>query len=182
LARLRVFGVLDGGCTPSLVYSGTIDRLATMIHERYREQQQRAGTRRADHPTLAPWDTLDEWYKESNRAQAVHMHDQLRAHGYELVPLEGAGRDGPTIRLPSQEIEELAEAEHVRWMEERQHRGWQYGHDYDDVAKTHPSLVKWVQLPPEEQEKDRDMVREAPDRLSRVGLKLRPPGWRLPGS
>lgn len=45
-------------------------------------------------------------------------------------------------------------ASHDNWMREKLANGWVYGEVKDADAKTHPCLVPFVQLPPEQQAKD----------------------------
>jgi hypothetical protein len=46
-------------------------------------------------------------------------------------------------------------AQHDAWMETKLSQGWRYGEVKDGVAKTHPCLVPFEQLPAEQQAKDR---------------------------
>ena len=73
------------------------------------------------------WDTAPEWQHNSS-IEAVRFH------------LENP--EAP----PS--------ASHERWMKERLEAGWRYGETKDVDAKTHPCLVSFDQLPPEQQAKD----------------------------
>ena len=45
-------------------------------------------------------------------------------------------------------------ASHENWMREKIKDGWQYGEVKDPDAKTHPCLVSYEQLPPEQRAKD----------------------------
>lgn len=44
---------------------------------------------------------------------------------------------------------------HENWMSEKIEQGWTHGHIKDPDRKTHPCLVPWHNLPPEQQAKDR---------------------------
>lgn len=46
------------------------------------------------------------------------------------------------------------EASHQRWCAHKRSDGWVYGSTKDATAKTHPCLVPFDQLPPEQQRKD----------------------------
>lgn len=46
------------------------------------------------------------------------------------------------------------EDSHLGWMEEKVRTGWTYGPVKDIDAKTHPCMVPYAQLPPEQQKKD----------------------------
>jgi hypothetical protein len=46
------------------------------------------------------------------------------------------------------------EASHESWMAQKLEEGWVYGEEKDEVAKTHPCLVPFSELPVEQQAKD----------------------------
>lgn len=46
------------------------------------------------------------------------------------------------------------DAIHENWMRERLEEGWRYGQVKDEKARTHPFLVPFEQLPPEQKAKD----------------------------
>ena len=46
------------------------------------------------------------------------------------------------------------EASHESWMAQKEKDGWIYGEKKDENAKTHPCMVDFVHLPPEQQAKD----------------------------
>ncbi len=46
-------------------------------------------------------------------------------------------------------------ASHQNWMVEKLRDGWKHGAAKDETAKTHPCLVPFDHLPPEQQAKDR---------------------------
>lgn len=77
--------------------------------------------------TQPPWDAAPDWQKQSAVA-GVQLHQ--------------ASPDlGP-------------EASHNAWMAHKVAEGWVYGEVKDATAKTHPCLVPFAQLPPEQQAKD----------------------------
>lgn len=45
-------------------------------------------------------------------------------------------------------------AQHDAWLSDKVADGWQYGEVKDPTAKTHPCIVPFEQLPPEQQAKD----------------------------
>jgi hypothetical protein len=143
------------------------ESVARAIHEGYRADQ--AGRKPADDPALAEWDELPEHLRESNRAQAAHIFEKLRAIGCEVRDAEG---DVEPVRFTDDEVELLAELEHDRWTAERLTDGWQPG-ARDVLAKTSPYLVGWNELPEEVREWDREPVRRIPRLLADVGLEIR---------
>ncbi|HEX8748607.1 MAG TPA: RyR domain-containing protein [Pyrinomonadaceae bacterium] len=44
---------------------------------------------------------------------------------------------------------------HERWMREKLESGWRYGRLKDGEARTHPCILPFEQLPPEQKAKDR---------------------------
>lgn len=46
------------------------------------------------------------------------------------------------------------DASHINWAKQKLANGWKYGEVKDPEAKTHPCLVKFNELPPEQQAKD----------------------------
>jgi DNA-binding transcriptional MerR regulator len=48
-----------------------------------------------------------------------------------------------------------AEQSHELWVDRMHHDGWIHGEVKDPVRKTHPTLLPWSELPPEQQLKDR---------------------------
>jgi hypothetical protein len=73
------------------------------------------------------WDDAPDWMKES-AMKGVELH---------LTQL-GAG----------------PETSHKSWMQEKIDTNWTYGEVKDEVAKTHPCLVQFDELPVDQQAKD----------------------------
>lgn len=46
------------------------------------------------------------------------------------------------------------EASHISWMQQKLDEGWRYGSVKDPVARTHPCMVPFAELPPAQQAKD----------------------------
>jgi hypothetical protein len=166
LARLRVFGVLDGGCTTSIIKGGRIERLAQAIHEGYLEKQLPKAATARNRASLVPWERLDEVYKESNRKQAIHTYEKLGTIGFDIKPLTDADADGPGIELNDQQVEDLARLEHERYVKERR--------DTIKDPSSDPTMAAWQDLGDEDKAKDRETVRRIPHYLKRVRLKMVP--------
>jgi hypothetical protein len=144
-----------------------IERLAEAIHQRYVETQRARGRKDGSSPAMRPWADLDDDLKEANRAQARAIAAKVEAVGARVVR---ASDGGVAFAFTDEEIERLAQEEHVRWSGQRTAAGWRYGAVRDDRNKTHPLLVEWDDLPEPEREKDRDAVRGIPAVLANVGL------------
>lgn len=79
-----------------------------------------------DH-SQAAWEDAPEWQRASAR-MGVDLHRMLPDAG--------------------------PEASHIAWGQQKLDEGWTYGPIKDAVNKTHPCLVPFAQLPPEQQAKD----------------------------
>jgi hypothetical protein len=159
----RPLWTFERECIVDPVRVGSSETIAQAIHERWRSEQIGAGK-------AAPsWGELDESRKKSSRDQARDIPVKLRMVGCDIAPLrEGVAKD---FTFTDEEVETLAEAEHVRWMRERIADGWTAG-DKDVTPRTTPYLVAFEELPADIAEFDRIFVREIPGLLASVGLQV----------
>lgn len=79
----------------------------------------------------APFESAPQWQKMS-LINGVHAHLKALSAGEDLSP----------------------EKSHENWMAEKVATGWTYGEKKDPEAKTHPCLLPYDQLPPEQRAKD----------------------------
>jgi len=119
---------------------------------------------------MVPWAKLSEDLKETNRQQADRIPEKLKAVGCDFVPV--LNKTPKLFRFTKDEIEILAEMEHLRWNKQKYLAGWSYGKKKDAVNKTHPCLVEWKNLPEEEKDKDRSAVREIPQLLKNARFEI----------
>ncbi len=101
-------------------------------------------TRRAlceafDEAPLSSWDNAPEWQRECTRLD---------------------------VQLHQNNDDFTAKKSHENWMEHKFQEGWTYGPIKDADAKTHPWLIPFDELPPEQQAKDY-IARAIVDALSR---------------
>lgn len=71
--------------------------------------------------------------------------------------------DTDKVNLPEELqplIEEMAKNVHEVWSQNRINEGWIYGAVRDDVAKCHPCLVPYEELPENEKDYDRATSQE----------------------
>jgi hypothetical protein len=173
---LRPFALLDRTLHPDLLLNGTHEVLARAIHEEYLEKQVRESGMAPGDPPLAAWDELPESVRESNRRQADHIGDKLRAVGCGLGPLSAPNAE--SFSFTPEEIETLAELEHERWCRERRQQGWRFAAGAKDGAKqTSPYLVPYSTLPDEIKDLDRNTVRKLPLFLAKAGFQVRRSVW-----
>jgi len=121
------------------------------------------------HNALMPYADLSEDLKEQNRMNVYDIPSKLESAGYIMIP---ARSNKPTFNFPGEPLEKLAEAEHIRWMQSKLDAGWSYASFTDNAKKMNKCLVLWKDLPEEEKEKDRDLIRGIPEILARAGFAV----------
>jgi hypothetical protein len=158
---IEMFPALARTCTTDLVLGGSFEGLAIAIHEVWRKEQ-------ACGDPAPTWQDLDDSLKESNRAQARDIPVKLHSIGFAIAPL----RDSGAFAFTDAEIEQLAIAEHKRWIDERIEDGWRQA-DVKDVAnKKTPYLIPFEKLPAHVADFDRSAVRSIPTVLALVDLQV----------
>lgn len=85
-----------------------------------------------------PWDEAPDWIRESATG-GVHAVMLGLRHGFADVLSH----------------DDAAAALHVLWMKDKIRDGWTYGESKDPIAKTHPCICPFHELPEEQQQKDR---------------------------
>ena len=167
-----VVGLQDISCTMALVVDPLREILAQAIHQEYLRHQSAQGQTTADNQALVPWRELPAVLQESNRHQADHVHDKLRAIGYRAVAV---AQDVVSPRAFSDgEVETLGQIEHQRFVDERRSAGWRLGPKRDHSLKISPFLVPWDQLSEEVKELDRNAVRKLPLILAKADYTIEP--------
>jgi len=165
--RIGAFGTVARSSARTLLLDKLqLDDLARAIHEHYVESK---GAPQGDDPSLRPWSTLGESFRDSNRQQADHIPVKLRAVGCEAVP---GGAAAPFEFTPA-EVEVLARVEHARWNAERLLSGWTLGDRADKQRRISPYLVDWDDLADDIREYDRGAIRAIPRILERAGWSIR---------
>ena len=173
---LQVVGWREQICSVELLHSGITEIFARAQHEEYlraERAKQREQVARGEQPTpnaaLVPWEELAEGYRNANRDQVNDLGNKLKVIGCTILEdlelNESAG-------FTTEEIDQLSQMEHDRWVQERQAQGWTYGPVRDNARKIHPDLILWADLTEDAKEKDRVMVRNIPHALGRVGLRV----------
>ncbi len=154
--------------------SGT-EIIARAKHEDYVRRELERGESPQTNASLVEWERLPESLKEANRRFAESVGAHVAALGAEIRPLAHAPAT-TELAIERPALDELARGEHERWISSLQHDGWtRTSGPKDAVAKRHPLLVPWDELPESEREKDRDAFRNLPQMLGLVGYELVPP-------
>jgi voltage-gated potassium channel Kch len=173
LSRVLSVGAVERALGPALLLDTTLETIARAKHERYVQLELSRGQTAMDNPSLVGWEELPESLKESNRRFADSLARKIRELGGRVTPRDPTAPPATELPLPLHVLEELAQAEHARWVEDLRADGWGPGEeDKDPVRKVHPLMVPWDDLPHEEQEKDRDAIRDLPALLEAAGLTL----------
>ena len=139
------------------------------IHENYRRS--RVNSTDENDPSIAEWEKLPEYMRESNRQQADDVFKKLRRIGCSVKDV--TDRSIKQMEFTKDDIETMSEMEHERWNAERFKDGWKLGRTKDVVQKISPYLVPWKDLPENVKEWDREAVIKIPEILARVGLEIR---------
>lgn len=163
----KTLSAIIGSGAPSLEPEAR-EAIARAIHEAYRATQ--LSGRQSQEPSLAGWDDLLDYLKDSNRQAADHVAEKLRRIGCTIHKVED--RDVSLLEFTKDEIEVMAEMEHARWNAERLLDKWKCGEKKDVAKKISPYLVSWRALPDDVKEWDRDTVRNIPEFLAKVGLEV----------
>jgi hypothetical protein len=123
-------------------------------------------------PALVDYAQLSDHLKEQNRGVARDLPGKLEALGLVLRQDAPAGAPSLAIDPADPRVEQLAIREHERWLSHKLKTGWRFGDVRDDVKRLHPCIGSWEELPEDERDKDRLMVREMPDIVGAAGMTL----------
>ena len=146
-----------------------LERLARAAHEIYREAQGgRSDLSASEQESMAAYDDLAEYKKQENLRTVRDVPAKLAAVGCVMVP----GRaDLPPIIFTDEEVETMAGLEHDLWMRGLG-PGWRRGDVTDKAARVHVCYRPWTDLPENERDKDRKLVRELPALLHKAGYAV----------
>ncbi len=126
----------------------------------------------AKEPDMAPWDELDEKYRNSYRSQLRYIGARLQDYNSNIGirPILTSEKDSIT-ELYGPVLEMLAQMEHERWTRDKREDGWKYG-VRDLSMKTTPNLVPYNELDEPTKEMIRKSVRSLPSYLKAIGYEL----------
>ena len=153
-ASIFAFGGYDQVADPEMLLQERHDVLARSIHDFYLEGRLTDGAQIGAHASMREWEDLPESFRDDNRLVADCYQLKLRDLGARLA--DGAG---PPLRLHDTELEDLARAEHDRWMAAKLATGWTGGPVRDDTARIHPDIVPYEALSEPIKDLDREQIR-----------------------
>ena len=164
------------------IMGGVVEKYAEIAHEHYRQQhaeELRLSARSEEElqrelaaPEMAPWEELDEFYKEGHRSQIRFLGERLEAYDMSigLRPVLPNTADAIS-ELYGPALELLSEIEHERWMRDKMADGWRLGKS-DKELKFNPELVPYEELDENTREYIRRSMRSVPMYLKEIGYEL----------
>jgi hypothetical protein len=163
---IHAFGTLDSFADPELLVQSRHDILARSIHDFYLEGRLGEGYLIGSRASMNEWDDLPESFRDDNRLVADCYQLKLRDIGARLI--EGSGQP---LRFEPDELEELARAEHDRWMAAKLSAGWVHGSVRDDSLRIHPDIVPYDDLEERIKDLDREQIRVMTRLLGSTGRR-----------
>lgn len=171
-AHIEPFGVLRGATSAQLLLRGSNELFARAQHAQWLSAQLAQGVTIKSKPTVRPWDELDEGQREVNRRFADDIQHKLELADCLLVPMPLRDLNEPQFSFSPDDLERLAQAEHVRWMHDKLANGWRAGETRDDEHKIHDQIKPWAELDEPNRQLDRDAVLALPQTLELAGFKI----------
>lgn len=160
-----------------VILNQSLDILARECHKAYLAVEE--ADRRANNlPTASAktWEQLGESDRESNREAADHLWAKLHILGYHLTTVPKGDIVPPPpadlLRDLKSREEDMARAEHYRWMTWRILNGWSFGDPRDNDRKLHPDIRDYDELADSTQNKDRVNIRVIPELLRQGHLMV----------
>ena len=159
-----------------------VESLAIQIHNQYIEttksqyEEKLAAGEEIDedfmkkYEGLCTFEELTPQLKIANIRQARSISTKLDIIGCELAP-KSDEREAIS-EFSEDEILDLAIFEHDEWCKEKESTGWIYGEEKDIENLVTPYLVSWDELSPEIQQYDIDPVKNIPQLMKSIGLKV----------
>ena len=153
-SRIRAFAWKEAAMMPGNIFDEDTVRRAKAINMRYESLYD--GVKESPENTEKEWAKLDAFTRYSNISSADY-HEIRRQM---LAKWGVTSADG----LTENQMEMLAELEHMRWCRFHYLNNWRHGPKVDGKAKnkkgrTHYDLMPFGQLPESEKKKDRDTIR-----------------------
>jgi hypothetical protein len=171
-AHIEPFGVLGRATSAQLLLRGSNELFARAQHAQWLRAQQAKGITAQDKPTMRPWEQLDESQREVNRRFADDIHRKLELANCMLVPMPLRDPVAPPFAFTAEELDRLAQEEHLRWVDDKLANGWRFGAQRDDSRKIHDQIKPWSELDEENRQWDRDAVLELPQTLELAGFRI----------
>lgn len=109
------------------------------------------------------WDIINEKYGEGKYESIYDVNDEIVEESSKIVRI---------LKFSEEDIQDLAEHEHDDWWDEKLGKGWVFGKKKFPDEKISPCLVDWNELDPGSRQYDVDTIRNIPQLLDNIGLKI----------
>ena len=136
--------------------------------------------------TNKSWNSLNAIYRWANRYQLDAYPIYCRTLGYEIKVVN---KDEETLihneeklkifdsestynQISTKQMLILMRMEKHRWNAERSIAGWRYGKNRDNMHLVHNLIIPFHQVPDDQKEKDRDVIKNIPYILALGGYQL----------
>ena len=145
-----------------------LENMAIAIHELFnKKQMERHPGKQLEYPNFSD---LPDSLKYSNLRQAIGISKRLDLMGWEMRPQGSEGE--PVNEISDDIVERLAAHEHEEWVRERLASDWTYDAIKNVQEKTSPYLVPYDQLSETVKDQDRNVIRNIPELLGRIGMAI----------
>lgn len=134
---------------------------------------------------IESWNSIGAINRWANRYQLDAYPIYCRTLGYEINTLKENetfdnfekyiklfNDENSTLHISKEQMLILMRMEKHRWNAERSIAGWRYGKIRDDMHLIHPLIIPFQQVPDNEKEKDKDVIKNIPYILALGGYKL----------
>lgn len=153
--RLRLFCWKQTGWDPAYIFGDALFERAKRINLRYAHLY--GGVPETDESKESEWSKLDTFTRYSNVSAADY-------HEVRLKMLSALGWPADDDGLTPEQMELLAELEHIRWCRYHYLNNWKQGVPAngarkDPVRRLHTDLISYGELTDGEKQKDRDNIR-----------------------
>lgn len=153
--RLRLFPWQTEALDLQFLFNDTLYRRAKRINLRYCHLF--GGIEETEENMEAEWAKLDAFTRYSNVSAADYHELRLKLMAAQGLPLQAEA-------LSPEDMEVLAELEHIRWCRYHYLSNWRFGQaesgkPKDPVRRLHTLLIPYDQLPEAERTKDRENIR-----------------------
>jgi hypothetical protein len=169
-----------------------IEKLAEANHDVYLAGQAKISGA-SQQANMGSYADLPAHEKEQNRAAVRDIPVKLGEIGYVITrKLPG----DTLVTIPKEDIEKLAELEHLRWTRAKLGEGWRHAPKRDNEKLTHPDMLPWKHPPHQAgarfkftseelerlgsrelsetaKQKDRDLVEGIPTILEKADLTIK---------
>jgi len=171
-SNVRFWGMSDFSLFDEQQYA-LREKFASAAHTTYLRIAKEMGFYANESPNCQPYENLPSTYQWSNRYLADSYQIKLRSAGYSVIEKGGVydnAKYSVVKDFDDSEIENLAQAEHARWVADRVMSGWTFGEKRDNDLKKQPNINTWDAIDPSTKQYDYALIRHMIADLSDNGF------------